>query len=217
MQFITRKELLQAQLALFVAITLQVVVWSINDDLLLGPQYVIIPTEIILAFLIIFAANKHKAHQLGLNKLFTYGLLTLISLANASSLLIVLHSLVIGHSEVSGPELLGSAIAIFITNVIIFAFWYWEIDSPALSRTRWSKHDKDFQFPQQDPDMAKEFPTWKSQFLDYLYLALTNAINFAPADTKPLTPAAKMLMGIQALISVFTIALVIARSVSILG
>jgi uncharacterized membrane protein len=102
-----------------------------------------------------------------------------------------------------------------MTNVIVFALWYWEIDSPGLSRTRWSKNDRDFYFPQQD--MKKDYPFWSPEFIDYLYLSLTNAINFASADSRPLTHAAKMLMGIQALVSIFTLALVIARAVSILG
>jgi uncharacterized membrane protein len=84
-----------------------------------------------------------------------------------------------------------------------------------LTRRRWSQEDKDFQFIQQD--MHREFPKWQPAFLDYLYMSLTNAINFAPADSRPLTHAAKLLMGTQAIVSVFTLALVIARSVSILG
>jgi uncharacterized membrane protein len=97
----------------------------------------------------------------------------------------------------------------------VYALWYWEIDSPGLTRTLWSKYDKDFQFTQQD--LEQEFPRWHPQFLDYLYLSITNAVNFAPADARPLTRQAKMLMASQSLISVFTLALVIARSVSILG
>jgi uncharacterized membrane protein len=93
--------------------------------------------------------------------------------------------------------------------------WYWEIDSPGLSGKRWSKHDKDFQFTQQD--MKSEFPNWSPEFGDYLYLSVTNALNFAPADTRPITRQAKYLMAGQAVVSVFTLALVIARSVSILG
>ena len=112
-------------------------------------------------------------------------------------------------------QLLSAALAIFVTNIIVYALWYWEIDSPGLTRKRWSKFDKDFQFTQQD--LPNEFPDWQPEFLDYLYLAITNAINFAPADTRPITRQAKMLMASQAIVSVFTLALVIARSVSILS
>ena len=66
-------------------------------------------------------------------------------------------------------------------------------------------------------ERRSEFIGWTPQYLDYLYLSVTNAINFASADTKPITRNAKFLMGAQALISVFTLALVVARSVSILG
>jgi uncharacterized membrane protein len=211
---ISSQELLQAQLALFAAIALQVVVGAINHRLLVG-QFVIIPTEVILALLIGFTVNGESNHKRGLHHGFALLLLGLISFANITSLMLVLESLIRGGNAVNGLELLLSALAIFMTNIIVFALWYWEIDSPGLTRRRWSEADKDFQFIQQD--MKREFPGWQPAFLDYLYVSLTNAINFAPADTRPLTHAAKMLMGLQALVSVFTLALVIARSVTILG
>ena len=214
-QRISRRELVQAQGALFVAIALQVVVWKINDQLLLGPQYVLIPAEIVLAVLIGFIVNNRKALVYRINHAFVLILLALISVGNIGSLIIVIHSLIFTHATVSGPELLASAVVIFITNIIVYGLWYWEIDGPGLIRSRLSKNEKDFQFPQDD--MKEEFPHWRAQFLDYLYMSLTNAINFASADSKPLTQGAKALMGSQALVSVFTLALVIARSVSILG
>jgi uncharacterized membrane protein len=212
---IARREIIHAQVALFVAIGLQVLVWRISQELAFGPQYLIVLTEVILAALIGFTVNMHAARRMGLHHVMAVVLLGLISAANVTSLILVLHSLIIGHLLVSGPELLSSAIAIFVTNIIVFALWYWEIDSPGLSRTRWSKSDKDFQFTQQD--MHAEFPKWQPEFLDYVYVSLTNAINFAPSDTRPLTRVAKSLMGAQAMVSVFTLALVIARAVSILG
>lgn len=215
LKHIARRELVQAQIALFVAIALQVVVWAMNKQLLFGPQIMIISTEVVLAIVIGFTANVQTAGKRGVNHLVALVLLGLISAANVSSLILVLHSLIVNHVLVSGPGLLASALAIFLTNIIVFALWYWEIDSPGLTRKRWSKHDQDFEFTQQD--MKKEFPGWHSEFLDYLYLSVTNAINFAPADARPLTHSAKVLMGTQALVSVFTLALVIARSVSILG
>jgi uncharacterized membrane protein len=212
---IAKRELVHAQLGLLVAIALQGIVWKINDELLVGPQYLIIPIELGLALVLGFTVNRHVAHRMGIHHALTISLLALLSVANLSSLMLVLHSLIITHATLTGEELLASAIAIFITNIIVFALWYWEIDSPGLSRTRWSKNDKDFQFTQQD--IKQDFPGWHPEFLDYLYLSVTNAVNFAPADARPITHGAKLLMGSQALISVFTLALVIARSVSILG
>jgi uncharacterized membrane protein len=213
---ITHKELAQAQLALLAAIILQIITRHIGNELLPGSQYLIILTELALAALIGFTVNTKTPKARGLHHLFAVLLLGIISVVNISGLGYVLHSLVTSHGVVNGEKLLASAVAIFITNIIVFALWYWEIDSPGLTRTLWSKFDKDFQFTQQDVG-DKEFPGWQPQFVDYLYLSVTNAVNFAPADARPLTHQAKLLMAAQSLVSVFTLALVIARSVSILG
>lgn len=202
-------------MGLFGAIALQVFAWRVSQELLPGSQYVLVITEIVLVIFIGFTANIQKGPTRNLHHAIALVLLGLISFANITGLMFVLNSLIYGHSDVAGGQLLTSAIAIFMTNIIVYALWYWEIDSPGLTRKRWSKHDKDFQFTQQD--MKHEFPDWSPQFIDYLYLAITNAINFAPADARPLTRSAKLLMASQALVSVFTLALVVARSVSVLG
>jgi uncharacterized membrane protein len=212
---ISRGELLQAQLALLVAIALQIVTREVGSDVLPGSQYFIIFIEIGLAVLLAITVNVHKAHNKGVYRLFAALLLGTISIANVSGLGYVLYSLIGGDGTVTGEQLLAAALAIFLTNLIVYALWYWEIDSPGLTRTLWSKFDKDFQFTQQD--LEREFPGWQPQFADYLYLSVTNAVNFAPADVRPLTIQAKLLMASQSLISVFTLALLIARSVSILG
>lgn len=212
---ITRKELSQAQLALVVAIGLQIVTRHIGNELLPGSQYMIIATEIVLAVLIGITINMHKARTKGIHHAIAVILLGLISAANISGLIFVLNSLIVEHGILNGEKLLASALAIFLTNIIVYALWYWEIDSPGLTRTVWSKFDKDFQFTQQE--LPDEFPRWQPQFGDYLFLSVTNAVNFAPSDGKPLTLQAKGLMASQSLVSVFTLALVIARSVSILG
>jgi uncharacterized membrane protein len=212
---ITRRELFQVQIALFVAIALQLITRQIGSELLPGTQYVLIAVEVVLAFLMGFTANTIRPHTRRVHHAFAVVLLALMSVMNAAGLIYVLHSLVVDRGIISGTELLGSALAIFVTNIIVFALWYWEIDSPGLTRTRWSRHDKDFQFTQQD--LPHEFPDWRPEFLDYLYLSITNAVNFAPADARPLTHQTKLLMAAQSMVSVFTLALVIARSVSILG
>jgi uncharacterized membrane protein len=215
MRRITRTELFQVQFAILAAIALQLATRHVGNELLPGSQYIIIATELALAVLIGFTVNiGHRAIK-KIHHVFAGLLLGLISAANVSGLIFVLNSLIVEHAVINGERLLASALAIFMTNIIVFALWYWEIDSPGLTGTRWSKHDKDFQFTQQD--LADEFPRWQPQFGDYLSLSVTTALNFAAADVRPLTLQAKALMGIQALISVFTLALVIARSVSILG
>lgn len=212
---ISRRELWAAQAALFVAILLQVAAWAINPELTYGPHNLIVATEVALAVMLWLTAGRRHLHRGSLYRNMSLLLLGLISLANITSFVLVANLLITESQGLSGREILVAALAIFLTNAIIFALWYWEIDSPGLSGTKWSKHTKDFQFTQQDKQ--EEFGDWQPQFIDYLYLSITNAINFAPADARPITPQAKCLMATQALLSVFTLALILARSISILN
>lgn len=212
---ISRSELWTAQIALVVAILLQIVVWSINTDLTYGPHSVMVAAEIALALMIGVTAQRRHLQAKRLYAILSTVLLGLISLANIISITLVAKLLLSEGLILSGREILLAALAIFLTNIIVFALWYWEIDSPGLTGQKWSRHDKDFQFIQQD--MGDEFADWQPGFVDYLYLSITNAVNFAAADTRPITHQAKLLMATQSLISVFTLALVLARSISILG
>jgi uncharacterized membrane protein len=212
---ISRKDFLFAQAALLVAIGLQAVTWINNGSMSFGPHPLIILSELALAVILGLMVMHPVLSGRSAYRVASFALLGLISLENVSAIIVVLRQLVTNSHTLSGYQLLGSAIAIFLTNIIVFALWYWEIDSPGLSGRRWSKHDRDFLFLQQDK--PSNYPGWQPNFVDYLYHSVTNAINFAPADTKPITQQAKVLMGAQALISVTTLALIVARSVSILG
>jgi hypothetical protein len=214
-RWVTRKELWFAEATLLVAVGLQILTWHANGDLSYGLHPLIIVSEAGLIVLLSIIGRHARLLGRTVYRTLSFVLLGLISAENISSIIIITHLLITPGNEVTGYNLLTSAIAIFLTNIIVFALWYWEIDSPGLTGKRWSRHDKDFQFLQQD--MPGEFRDWQPQFSDYLYLSLTNAVNFAPADTRPLTSQAKALMGTQSLISVLTLALVVARSVSILG
>lgn len=213
--YFNRKELLYAQIALYIAIILQVSTWLTSGNLNYGPHPILILSELALAGILVICSRRPQLLSSKIYRSMSFLLLALISAENISSVVVVTNLLISESELISGYELLTSAIAIFLTNIIVFALWYWEIDSPGLSGKKWSKHDKDFQFTQQD--LERDFPNWQPTFPDYVYLSLTNAINFAAADAKPLTHQAKTLMGTQALVSVFTLALIVARSVSILG
>jgi uncharacterized membrane protein len=141
----------------------------------------------------------------------------LISLANTWSAVALVRGLVHGGEGAGAGQLLLTGGGIWITNIIVFALWYWEWDrgGPA-SRAAGGRPHPDFLFPQmQDPSMAP--PHWEPTFLDYLYLAFTNATAFSPTDVLPMSRWAKMLMLAQSCVSLVTVALVIARAVNILG
>jgi len=109
-----------------------------------------------------------------------------------------------------------SSIQIWLTNVIVFGLWYWEVDrgGPRV-RCRPDHEEPDFLFPQMvTPDAAR--PRWTPTFLDYLYVSFTNATAFSPTDTMPLTLTAKAVMAVQEVAALATIGLVFARAVNIL-
>jgi hypothetical protein len=140
----------------------------------------------------------------------------LLSLANAWSVGLLVHGIVDGEfGDTAGPLLVTGA-AIWLTNVVAFALWYWEFDRGGpVARALGTHQYPDFQFPQMTaPQMAP--PDWKPTFTDYLYLAFTNASAFSPTDVMPLSRWAKMAMAVQSIISIITVVLVVARAVNIL-
>ncbi|HEY6422659.1 MAG TPA: hypothetical protein VIY28_05285 [Pseudonocardiaceae bacterium] len=122
-----------------------------------------------------------------------------------------------GRAEAdAGSLLLGTGASIWLTNIIAFGLWYWQFDrgGPA-ARAHARKVVPDFQFVQmQNPKAADQ--DWRPEFIDYLYLSFTNATAFSPTDVMPLSRWAKLTMLAQSLISLITMALVIARAVNIL-
>lgn len=211
---LSKSELTQAQIALFVAIILQIAVWQLNHRVFSDFQYIVIVAQLVLALILGFTTSVKSLSGRAVQHNTATILIGLVTLANFASLAVVIYALLQGQIA-NGLTLLGSAIAIFFTNVIVYALWYWEIDSPGLTNRRWTTSDKDFQFVQQD--MPEEFPSWRPRFVDYLYISVINSLNGATPSAHPLTGNAKMLMATQAVISVLTLALVVARSVGILG
>ena len=211
---LAKSELIQAQLALITAVALQIVVWRINHGVFSNFQYIVVVTEVVLALLLGLTSGSRSMHGRNAQHTLATVLIGVVTTANFASLAVVIYVLTQGHIT-TGAAMLGSAIAIFFTNIIVYALWYWEIDSPGLTNRRWTKNDKDFQFVQQD--MSGEFPAWHPRFVDYLYISIINSLNGATPSAHPLSGNAKMLMATQAIVSVLTLALVVARSVGILG
>lgn len=205
---ITRRELWHAQITILIAVILQL---SLSSQLRVGPQYLVAGLEIILVFAIGFTAPRRHRTTATPHRIFSTLLIALVSIANAGQLGLLIKNLVHG-SGLPGKTLLAGALAIFITNIIMFGLWFWELDSPGLSG-RHNEDMKHLQFPQEQDKQTQ----WEPSFFDYLYVSLTNSTAFSPTDTMPLTHAAKSLMSVQALISLLTVVLVTARAVNILG
>jgi uncharacterized membrane protein len=144
-------------------------------------------------------------------------LIAVITLANAGSAIRLITALLQGHThDLSATKLLLTGGAIWLTNVIVFGMWYWDLDrgGPAARAQALQQHP-DLLFPQMtEPDLAP--PDWEPQFFDYLYVSFTNAAAFSPTDVLPLARWAKLTMMLQSIVSLATVALVIARAVNIL-
>ena len=101
--------------------------------------------------------------------------------------------------------------------MIVFGLWYWEFDRGGpVARARADKPYPDFLFPQMSSPAELTPPDWEPEFVDYLYMSFTNATAFSPTDVMPLSRWAKLTMLAQSLVSIVTVALVVARAVNIL-
>jgi hypothetical protein len=136
----------------------------------------------------------------------------------------LIHSDTINHAE-AAHDLLRSAAIVWVTNVIVFASWYWRIDGGGPNeRERRKAHVVDaFLFPQMMVDAPgkpgvtlAEAQRWRPGFADYLFLAFNSSVAFSPTDVPVLSRLAKFMMMVQALISLSSIVLLAGRAVNIL-
>jgi len=169
---------------------------------------------VLLAPLALGAPHRHAAESVGRRRA-AIGLTAVLSVANLLALALLVTR--IADGSVAGAPLLLAAAEIWTTNAIVFALWYWELDGggPPVRLANLGGR-RDFAFVQMlNPELAE--PGWHPRFVDYLYVSFTNASAFSPSDTLPLTRWAKLLMLVQAWVSIVTVVLVAARAVSMLG
>jgi hypothetical protein len=141
-------------------------------------------------------------------------LTALATLAVALSAGFLLNALLVGRTEAG--DLLFSAALLWLSNVLVFALWYWEIDAGGPHQRRvGAVRSTDFLFPQM---VAGDEYThnWCPQFIDYFFLAFNTSTAFSPTDTMILARRAKLLMMLQAVISLVTIAVFAARAINTL-
>jgi uncharacterized membrane protein len=201
-----------AQLTVAVAIGLQL---TLPARLTAGPAWLVPALEGALLVGMFFATPRQLESEHMVRRRTALTLTALVSAANIYALVALTH-LLLHHNVTGGRQLIVSGVLIWLTNFLIFGLWYWEIDRGGPGR-RAAGHDAapDFLFPQMSDDRI-EPRWWRPQFVDYLYVSLTNATAFSPTDTMPLSATAKCVMGLQSLVSLVTIGLVVSRAVNIL-
>jgi uncharacterized membrane protein len=200
-------------IAVVAAAVLQLV---LPDRLVLRPRPLLPVLELLLLIGLVAANPVRIERQHPALRLASLGLTALITIANAASAGLLVHALLTGNASNNATTLLGSGSAIYLTNIIAFALWYWEFDRGGpVERALATRPHPDFLFPQMDtPELSHD--DWQPEFLDYLYVSFTNAVAFSPTDTMPLSRWAKTLMLVQSAIAIITIGLVIARAVNVL-
>ena len=147
-------------------------------------------------------------------------LIGLLSLANASSGARLVVDILRGEglaADDNPTKLLLAGGAIWLTNVIVFAIWYWGADrGGAVQRALATDPNPDLLFPQMQLDKPWT-QDWEPEFVDYLFFSFTNAAAFSPTDVMPLARWAKLMMMGQAAISIMLIVLVVADAVNTLN
>ncbi|MFE7318346.1 MULTISPECIES: hypothetical protein [unclassified Streptomyces] len=198
--------------AVLAAVALQ---WLLPERLTIHPEWLLPVLEVALLLMLVAADPVRIERVSRPYRWVGLALIAMISAANGWSAVHLVIGLVRGtEGEDAGP-LLATGGAIWLTNVIVFALWYWEWDRGGpVARVHAVRRYPDFLFPQMaNPELAPEH--WEPQFADYLYLSFTNATAFSPTDVMPLTRWAKLLMLLQSAVSLLTVVLVVARAVNI--
>ena len=182
-----------------------------------APRWV--PVAAVVGFSIPISIAQQRCNHL-LSKLLGYILNGLVTLGMIASLALLI--IEVTHHTVTAPELLRSAAALWLANLLVFASWYWRLDGggPHQRSLTPGHTDGAFLFPQMtmppEVKIAAGEHDWAPKFVDYLFLAFNTSTAFSPTDVPVLSRWAKILMMIQAMISLLVIALLAGRVVNIL-
>jgi hypothetical protein len=185
--------------------------WALPERLSVGPGWLLLAIIFILLAGIVISYRRGYVRVMRTLTLIANALLTV---ALVASLLLLIHGLPL-HLE-SPKELFRSACVLWVTNILIFALWYWKLDAGgplARDRSRGNLNSS-FLFPQMTRPPGPG-PAWSPQFMDYLFLAFNTSTAFSPTDTSVLSRWAKVGMMLQALISLLIVALLAGRAVNI--
>ena len=151
-------------------------------------------------------------------RILTGSLIGLISVVNAAAAVRLIAAITTAAKFTNDANiLLASGGAIWLTNVIAFSLWYWDLDrGGAAARARGSAIRPAFVFPEMI-NAEHVGPGWYPRYLDYLHLSFTTAAAFSPTDVSAIRPWSKLMMMAEEAISLVVAVLVVARAVNILN
>jgi hypothetical protein len=200
-------------LALAIMVGLQ---WSLPDRLTAGPRWLLPAIEVVIVAVLVAADPGRMRQSSPPLRILGLVLIGIASLGNAWTVAVLVHDIATGRDLGSAAALLATGAGIYLINVLTFAVWFWELDRGGPGqRARGSDPYPDFLFPQMTaPEMVHR--EWEPRFLDYFYVAFTNATAFSPTDTLPLSRWAKLAMTLESAVALVTAALVVAKAVNAL-
>jgi len=182
------------------------------DELSPGPYWLLFAVVFVLVTLTVVT---HRIGSIRWNHILSYVLLSAVTASLIASLVLLIRGLL---SKSQSPQvLLRGASALWVSNVLVFASWYWRLDAGGPNqRDQRAQHTEGaFLFPQMLLS-DKQSKRWVPGFIDYLFLAFNTSTAFSPTDVPVLSRWAKLMMIVQASISLMTVALIAARAVNIL-
>ena len=144
-------------------------------------------------------------------------LIGVITLVNAGSSVRLVYAIIKAEPFTNNPDvLLASGGIIWLTNMIAFGLWYWDLDrGGAAARALGAGTSPAFVFPEMsNPELVRD--GWYPSFVDYLHLSYSTSMAFSPTDVSAIKPWAKLMMMAEETISVVVGILVVARAVNIL-
>lgn len=192
-------------------IVLGILYLILPESLTIGPSWLLPAIEIVLMIPLVILLFTDNVPHIAI-RLLSLALLAVVTIGLIGGIVLLIKSLPYNKDATS---LLRSAVLLWCSNVLVFALWYWEVDGGGPHQRHLSGHQAaDLMFPQQ-ADGNKS--GWVPHFVDYIFVAFTGATALSPTDTYPLTRTAKMLMMIEACISLVIVVLLAARAVNILG
>lgn len=190
--------------------------WALRARLMPGPGWAVPALESALVFALLAANPTRITRESRDARWLSLTLVIVVAAANAAGLVHLVELLLAGE-KASGRDLVAAAVAVWATNVVLFGLVFWEVDRGGpQARSVGQGQRPDLLFPQMtlaDWDRAG----WSPSFVDYLYVSFTNSTALSPTDTMPLSGRAKLTMLAQALLSLVTVGLVLARAVNMLA
>ena len=190
---------------------------ALPEALVVGPSWLLPALVVVLLVPTVFA---HRTGRHSLNHVLGIAICATITFGLIAS--VALLATTIAGGKEPALALLRSGAALWLTNVLVFALWYWRLDGGGPMK-REAEHEfgsRSFVFPQMQIEKMERktfgVERWRPRFVDYLFIALTASSTFGPTDAPVLTRWAKLLMMTQILISLTIMVLLISRAVGVL-